>query len=216
LRHVTIPRHFFHAFVRPIMLTITNQGFLTSPQLQGSVRDNILSILNDLNIQPKWHPMREFDYFGINQAEDIWQRIVALDTGENANTNKLGPEYWAVIWEIATITTKGGLEYIAHMIETIVLPGIRETCENVEAHGFNGSGPDLRLDSTFAANGQEDPHMVTKASCKRHSPSREKNRAGLKNNSAKRRARNLALSLPEMEDEVTGSITTSKFTCCIL
>jgi hypothetical protein len=44
------------------------------------------------------------------------------------------------------------------MIQTFVLPGIRETCENVEAHGFNNSGPDLRLDSTFAANGQEDPH----------------------------------------------------------
>jgi hypothetical protein len=72
------------------MLTITNQGFLTSPQLQGSVRDNIQSILNDLNIQPKWHPMREFDYFGINQAEDIWQRIVALDTGDNANTPRTG------------------------------------------------------------------------------------------------------------------------------
>jgi len=119
----------------------------------------------------------EFDCFGIEQVEDIWQRIVALDTGENANTNELGPEYWAVIWEIAIITTQGGLEYIADRIQTIVLPGIRETCEKsklirnverehqhqqkrernlAEAYGFNGSGPDLKLDSTFAANGQED------------------------------------------------------------
>ena len=42
-------------------------------------------------------------YIVIEQAEDIRQRIIAAwMTGENANTNDLGPEYWTVIWEIVT------------------------------------------------------------------------------------------------------------------
>ena len=113
MRHVTTPWRFL-AFVRPIMLTITNQGFLTSPQLQRSVRDNIKSIPNDLNIQPVWHPMHEgFGCIVIKQAEDIWQRIIGLDARENANTR---PGYWSVIREIAAITPEGGLEYMAKMI----------------------------------------------------------------------------------------------------
>jgi hypothetical protein len=148
------------------MLTITNQGFLTSPQLLRSVRDNIQSILNDVNIQPVWHPMHEgFDCIVIKQAEDILQRIIALD----ANTNELRPEYWS---EIATITPEGGLVYMAKMIQTIVLPRIIETREesklmrNLErgsqhqqklerdmAEAYRGSDPDLKLDSTFVANG---------------------------------------------------------------
>ena len=47
------------------------------------------------------HPMREgYWYSVIRKLESIWQRIDALDTEGNANTNDLGPDYWAVIWEI--------------------------------------------------------------------------------------------------------------------
>jgi hypothetical protein len=129
-----------------------------------------------------------FEYTVIEQAEAIRQRIIALamDAGENANTNDLEPEYWTVIWEIATLTTVGGLEDIAKSIQETVIPCIIETCEESEvmrnlerqyqqyqqyyqqyqtlekntaktySDGFNDSDPDLKLDSTFAANGQED------------------------------------------------------------
>jgi hypothetical protein len=67
-------------FVHPMMLTITNQGFLTSPPLQRLVRDHIRSILNDLNIQPMWHPLRQaFWHIVIKKSENIRRRINALD-----------------------------------------------------------------------------------------------------------------------------------------
>jgi len=107
--------------------------FLTPPQLERSVRDNIRSILNDLNIQPMWHPMREgFCSIIIKRTQNIRQRIDALHTEENANTNDLGPEYLAVIWEIATIATEGGLEYLVMMTERIVLPSLRKLCKESE------------------------------------------------------------------------------------
>ena len=88
------------------MLTITNvnQEILTSSHLQRSVRDNVQYILNDLNIEPMWHPMnRVFRKIHLQEARNIRLRIDALNTGGNANTDDLGPEYWAVIWEVATI-----------------------------------------------------------------------------------------------------------------
>ncbi|KAN0070629.1 hypothetical protein V8E54_011498 [Elaphomyces granulatus] len=54
----------------------------------------------------------------IKQAEDIWQRIIGLDAGENANTRS----------------------------------GQHQQKLEVYSDGFNGY---LKLDSTFAANGQE-------------------------------------------------------------
>ena len=61
--------------------------------------------------------------FLIRVSEKIRQRIEALDT---ANTNDLGPKYWAVIWEIATTDKEGGLEILARRILKFVIPGIEE------------------------------------------------------------------------------------------
>jgi hypothetical protein len=59
-------------------------------------------------------------------SENIRQRIDALG---NANTNDLGPEYWAVIWEIATTAKEGGLEILARRILKVVIPSIESTYE---------------------------------------------------------------------------------------
>jgi hypothetical protein len=131
VRHVTAPQRFLHTFVHPIILTITNQEFLTSPKLQHSVRDNIQSILNDLDIQPMWHPMRRgYWYFLIKVSENIRKQIDALETWGNANTNDLGPEYWAFIWEIATTAKGECLEILARRILKFVIPSIEQTYED--------------------------------------------------------------------------------------
>jgi len=50
-----------------------------------------------------WHPLRQGSCESIIMySELIKKRIDALATGENANTNDLGPDYWALIWEVAT------------------------------------------------------------------------------------------------------------------
>ena len=59
-----------------------------------------------------------------------------------------------VIWEIATITTEGGLEDIADMIQELVLPSIIATYE--ESKLMFNMEREHQLDSMFTANGQED------------------------------------------------------------
>src|SRR5438552_3901291 len=101
-----------------------HQDFLMSPRLQHSVRDNILSILNNVDSQPAWYPLIEaFWYTLIEPVKSIRQRIDAPDTG-SANHN-LGFAYWAIIWEIATISTAGGLENLSRKIQKFVFPLIR-------------------------------------------------------------------------------------------
>jgi hypothetical protein len=63
--------------------------------------------------------------------ENIQMQIDALATGENANTNDLGPDYWALIWEVATAMADG-LKCIALRIQVFVIPDIRETFEQSE------------------------------------------------------------------------------------
>jgi hypothetical protein len=82
--------------------------------------------------------------FLIRVSEKIRQRIDALDTGGNANTNDLRPEYWAVIWEIATTDKEGGLEILARRILKFVIPGIEQT------YGQSQLARRLEKDSTQA------------------------------------------------------------------
>jgi len=68
-----------------------------------------------------WHPLRQGSCESIIMySELIKKRIDALATGENANTNDLGPDYWALIWEVATAMADG---------QVFVIPDIRETFE---------------------------------------------------------------------------------------
>jgi hypothetical protein len=103
------------------------EEFLISPQLQRSVRDNIQSIQNNLDILPV--SMYEgFINFGMREAKHICHRIAAL---ENPTNNNPPTECWTVIWEIATITTEGGLWHIARDIQETVIPCIVETLISV-------------------------------------------------------------------------------------
>jgi len=68
------------------------EEFLISPQLQRSIRDNVQSILSYLDIQLVWHSMPSYE-LAILSLELIKKQIDALATGENANTNDLGPDY---------------------------------------------------------------------------------------------------------------------------
>jgi hypothetical protein len=72
-----------------------------------------------------------FWYSLIEPAKNIRQRIDASDTGGSANANP-GSTYWAIIWEIATMSTAGGMENLARRIQKFVFPTIRETFEHSE------------------------------------------------------------------------------------
>jgi hypothetical protein len=128
VRHVTAPQRFLQAFVHPIMLTITNQEFLTSPKLQHSVRHNRQSILNDLSIQPV--------------ASNASRMLVF--------SNPSGGEYPATNWrsgyqrprawvlgcylgdsKLATTAKEGGLKILARGILEFVIPGIERTYEQI-------------------------------------------------------------------------------------
>ncbi|KAN0072615.1 hypothetical protein V8E54_009544 [Elaphomyces granulatus] len=93
-----------------MILRTQSLEFLSSPQLQRSVRDNIQSILRD-------------GFF-----LDLERRFDALSTGENANTNDLGSDYWTPIWEIAT----SALVVLAALIQGMVIPDLREIFEDSE------------------------------------------------------------------------------------
>jgi len=75
--------------------------------------------------------MRQGCCFVIEVSEDMRQRIDALDTGGNANTNDLRPEYWAVIWEMATTDKEGGLAILARRILTFIIPNIERMYEQI-------------------------------------------------------------------------------------
>jgi hypothetical protein len=59
---------------------------------------------------------------------DLERRFDALSTGENANTNDLGSDYWTPIWEIAT----SALVVLAALIQGMVIPDLREIFEDSE------------------------------------------------------------------------------------
>jgi hypothetical protein len=65
-------------------------------------------------------------------SELIKKRIDALATGENANTNDLGPDYWALIWKIVNPTEAGGLECIKRNIQKCIIPNIRKMFKRSE------------------------------------------------------------------------------------
>ena len=83
------------------LLTIINQEFLISPQLQCSVQGNIQSILDDLDIRPRYPAIYDGYYSSlISHTVQIQLQINDLTTGENSNTNDLEPDYWEFIWNI--------------------------------------------------------------------------------------------------------------------
>jgi hypothetical protein len=69
-----------------------NQDFLSSPEHQRSIRNDVLSILDETNIQPMWHPMHDaFWYTLIKPAVDIRKRLDALNPECNPDVSDWDP-----------------------------------------------------------------------------------------------------------------------------
>jgi hypothetical protein len=110
-----------------------NQDFLSSPEHQRSIRNDILSILDGTNIQPIWHPMHDaFWYALIESAVDTRKRLDALNPESNPGVSDVASEYWKAIWEVAMTAGKGGQENLARRIVKFVLPLMEETWEQSE------------------------------------------------------------------------------------
>lgn len=110
-----------------------DQDFLGSPEHQRSIQNDVLSILDETNIQPIWHPMHDaFWYALIESAVDTRKRLNALRPESNPDVSDVGSEYWKAIWEVATTVGKGGLENLARRIVKFVLPLMEETWEQSE------------------------------------------------------------------------------------
>jgi hypothetical protein len=115
------------------LMAYINQDFLSSPEYQRSIRNDVLSILDGTNIQPIWHPMHDaFWYALIESAVDTRKRLDALNPESNPGVSDVGSEYWKAIWEVATTVGKGGLENLARRIVRFVLPLMKETWEQSE------------------------------------------------------------------------------------
>ncbi|KAN0074251.1 hypothetical protein V8E54_008188 [Elaphomyces granulatus] len=113
-------------WTRSLVEGITIEEFLTSPQLQCSVRDNIQSILDDLDIRPRYPVIYEgYRASLISYSEGIQLQI---NDRETSNTNDLGPDYWEFIWNIVT-DELDGLENLDWRIQELVILDIRETWE---------------------------------------------------------------------------------------
>jgi len=68
------------------------------PQLQHDVEDNILSIPNDIDVRPMWHPMNEAFWYCLGEtAMDIRQTIDNAKSGQHVNTDDAGPMQWTIV-----------------------------------------------------------------------------------------------------------------------
>jgi hypothetical protein len=97
-----------------------------SPQLQCSVQDNIESILDDLDIRPRYPAIYDGYYSSlITHAVQIQLQINDLTTGEN-----LESDYWECIWNVVAPSDESdGLKDLDWRIQELVIPDIRETWE---------------------------------------------------------------------------------------